>query len=158
LQLVYNFSQQDEFKGKVIVLEEYDMGVGRLLKSGCDVWLNNPIRPHEASGTSGMKVPLHGGINCSIADGWWPEAYDGTNGWVIGSANDDIEVGAIENEERDDRDAQALYELLETEITREFYDDPSAWKQRALASLNSIPPFFNTNRMVQEYRDTYYGV
>jgi len=157
LQEIVQWSQNQEFLGKVIVLEEYDIGVGRLLTSGCDVWLNNPIRPHEASGTSGMKVSLHGGINCSIADGWWPEAFDGTNGWVIGDTNTDTEIGSIENEERDERDANALYDLLENEIVLEFYT-PRKWKIRAFRSFETIPTFFNTNRMVQEYADKYYGV
>ena len=156
LQEIVQWSKTPDFHGKVVVLEEYDMGVGRLLTSGCDVWLNNPIRPHEASGTSGMKVPLHGGINCSIADGWWPEAYDGTNGWVIGDANKDIEIGAIKNEERDDRDANALYELLENEITHAFYKDTQAWKDRAWRSFTTIPSHFNTDRMVREYAEKYY--
>ena len=118
----------NKFIVKIVVLEEYDIGVCRLLTSGCYVLLNNPIRPHEASGTSGMKVPLHGGINCSISDGWWPEAFDGTNGWVIGNTSEDDEVGKIENKERDDRDAIALYSLLESEIVSEFYSsDKTKW-------------------------------
>ena len=160
LQEIVQWSHTQEFKGKVVVLEEYDMGVGRLLTSGCDVWLNTPIRPHEASGTSGMKSPLHGGINCSISDGWWPEAFDGTNGWVIGDTNSDLEISDIENEERDERDSNALYELLENEIVPDFYAPgfPKKWIARALCSLETIPPQFNTNRMVREYADKYYAL
>ncbi|MEY3024651.1 MAG: hypothetical protein RJA16_1477, partial [Planctomycetota bacterium] len=118
--------------GKVVLLEEYDMAIGRALTSGCDVWLNTPLRPHEASGTSGMKGPLNGGINCSIADGWWPECADGRNGWTI-------EAGKVckTPEAQDKADAEALYRLLEEELVPEFYDRdrkglPRKWLKRAL--------------------------
>ena len=83
---IYQISRRDEFKGKVIFLENYDMEMARYLVSGCDIWLNNPIRPHEASGTSGQKASLNGLPNCSILDGWWAEGYNGSNGWAIGEA------------------------------------------------------------------------
>ena len=132
------------------------MEVGRMLTSGCDVWLNNPLRPYEASGTSGMKPPLHGGINLSVLDGWWPECYDGTNGWAIGdgSENPDTEV-------QNAADAESLYSLLENEVVPEFYDLgpsglPERWIRRALRSATTVPAVFNTDRMVGEYYRTGY--
>ncbi len=155
---VYEMSQAEGLRGKVILIEEYDMCVGRALVSGCDVWLNNPIRPHEASGTSGMKPPMHGGINCSILDGWWPEGYDGKNGWSIGD-EDETET---DPERRDARDAESLYDLLEYEIIPEFYDRnrkglPTKWIRRALRSASTVPSVFNTHRMVGEYLARYYA-
>src|SRR5262249_40074651 len=82
-QNIFDPTHEPAWRGRIVLLEDYDMEVGRMLTSGCDVWLNTPLRPHEASGTSGMKPPLHGGLNLSILDGWWPEACDGKNGWAI---------------------------------------------------------------------------
>jgi starch phosphorylase len=156
-RLVFEMSRKEGLLGKVVLLEEYDMRVGRELVAGCDVWLNNPLRPHEASGTSGMKPPMHGGINCSILDGWWPEGFDGRNGWAIG---DDDET--VPPEERDRRDAESLYDLLEYEMIPEFYDRnrkglPMKWIRRALRSASTVPSFFNTHRMVGEYLAKYYS-
>jgi glycogen phosphorylase len=156
---VFEMTRHPKLRGRVVLIEEYDMEVGRALVSGCDVWLNNPIRPHEASGTSGMKAPPHGGINCSILDGWWPEAFDGSNGWAIGSADDESFNEADAHgaaEKRDTRDAQSLYVLLEKKIVPEFYDRgrdglPRKWIKRALASAASVSDTFSTNRMVSEY-------
>ena len=155
-QKIHRFARRRALRGRVAILEEYDLEVGRMLTSGCDVWLNTPVRPHEASGTSGMKPPLHGGLNCSILDGWWPEAYDGRNGWAIG--NGEI-YGS--SEEQDTNDVEALYELLEEEIVPLFYernnrDVPRRWIRRALRSVATIPDYFNTNRMVGEYADLFY--
>lgn len=157
-KLIYEMSRKEGLYGKVVLLEEYDMRVGRALVSGCDVWLNNPLRPHEASGTSGMKPPMHGGINCSILDGWWPEGYDGKNGWAIG---DDEELTDVE--ERDRRDAASLYDLLEYEMLPEYYDRnrkglPTKWIKRALRSASTVPSVFNTHRMVGEYLAKYYSL
>lgn len=156
-RLVFEMSRKEGLLGKVVLLEEYDMRVGRELVAGCDVWLNNPLRPHEASGTSGMKPPMHGGINCSILDGWWPEGFDGRNGWAIG--DDDETVPA---EERDRRDAASLYDLLEYEMVPEFYDRnrkglPIKWIRRALRSASTVPSVFSTHRMVGEYLAKYYS-
>ncbi len=139
------------FHGHVALIEEYDMHVGRILTSGADVWLNNPIRPNEASGTSGMKPPLHGGLNASILDGWWPEGFDGENGWAIG---DGVELP--DAAQQDARDAKALVALLADELVPLFYERdaagiPRAWLARARRSLASIPGRFNTHRMVGEY-------
>ena len=153
---IHRMSRRPEFRGKVILLEEYDMRIGRELTSGCDIWLNNPIRPHEASGTSGMKPPMHLGLNCSILDGWWPEGFDGRNGWAI--------QGTPErkgNRARDLADAVALYEVLEDEIIPEFFtrnrkDIPRKWVTRSLRAASTIPAQFSTHRMVAEYLEQAY--
>lgn len=134
------------------------MHVGRILTSGADVWLNNPIRPNEASGTSGMKPPLHGGLNASILDGWWPEGFDGENGWAIGDGTELPEQAA-----QDALDADALVTLLERELVPLFYERteaglPTKWLAKARRSLVTIPGTFNTHRMVGEYvRKAYLG-
>ena len=150
-QMIWRFAHDAGFQGRVALIEEYDMEVGRMLTSGCDVWLNNPLRPYEASGTSGMKPPLHGGINLSVLDGWWPESYDGTNGWAIGDGSENPD-----NEVQNAKDADSLYRLLEEEVVPEFYDLgpsglPERWIRRALRSVATVPPVFNTDRMVGEY-------
>jgi starch phosphorylase len=155
-QDIYKFAQAAQFKNRVVILEDYDMEVGRMLTSGCDIWLNNPLRPQEASGTSGMKPPLHGGINFSILDGWWPEAYNRRNGWEIG--------GGVEfpNQRKQDRhDASSIYQLLENQIVPEFYDRdrtgiPRRWLRRMIESMKTVCPVFNTHRMVEEYWENYY--
>ncbi|MFM7135175.1 MAG: alpha-glucan family phosphorylase, partial [Planctomycetota bacterium] len=167
---VFEMTRHPLLAGRVVLVEEYDMEVGRALVSGCDVWLNNPIRPHEASGTSGMKCPPHGGLNCSILDGWWPEGFIqskgpvGENGWSIGTANDEKFDEADAHgagEARDRRDAESLYALLERNIVPEFYDRgrdglPKRWIARALRSAATIPDFFSTHRMVAEYAERAY--
>jgi len=160
-QQIHKMAQRAGFRGKVLLLEEYDMEVGRMLTSGCDVWLNTPIRPHEASGTSGMKPPLHGGLNCSILDGWWPEGYDARkahrNGWAIGDGAE------YKSQARQDRaDAESLYELLEKEIGPAFYTRgrkglPKQWLKLMRASIRSIPEQFSSHRMVAEYLELYSG-
>ena len=115
-QEIYNYAHDPRFTGRVVLVDDYDMHVGRMLTSGCDVWLNNPLRPQEASGTSGMKPPLHGGINCSILDGWWPECFNGKNGWAIGGRE-------FKSQKQQDRyDAESIYALLERQIVPAFYN------------------------------------
>ena len=148
---IFEMSRRPEFRGKVVVLDEYDMRVGRELTSGCDVWLNTPIRPHEASGTSGMKPPMHLGVNCSILDGWWPEGFDGRNGFAIVGEPDRGGAAA-----RDRADAEALYAVLEDELVPEFHQRnrsglPVRWMKRALRSAATIPGPFSTHRMVGDY-------
>ena len=148
---VHEMTQRPSLQGTVILLEEYDMGLGRVLTAGCDVWLNTPIRPHEASGTSGMKGPLSGGLNLSISDGWWPEAADGTNGWTI-----DGESEQLGDRERDTADAKALYELLETTLVPLFHerddkDLPRGWINFALQSAATVNEAFSSHRMLAEY-------
>ena len=150
-QMIWRFAHDAGFQGRVALIEEYDMEVGRMLTSGCDVWLNNPLRPYEASGTSGMKPPLHGGVNLSVLDGWWPESWDGTNGWAIGDGSE-----SPDHELQARKDADSLYGLLEREVVPEFYDLgptglPDRWIQRALRSATTVPATFNTDRMVGEY-------
>ena len=150
-QMIWRFAHDAGFQGRVALIEEYDMEVGRMLTSGCDVWLNNPLRPYEASGTSGMKPPLHGGVNLSVLDGWWPESWDGTNGWAIGDGSE-----SPDHELQARKDADSLYGLLEREVVPEFYELgpsglPDRWIQRALRSATTVPAVFNTDRMVGEY-------
>lgn len=158
LRDVLEWTRDERFRGRVVFLPDYDMALGRRLTQGVDVWLNTPRRPREASGTSGMKVPLNLGINCSILDGWWPEAYDGTNGWAIGDTDE-----RATTEEQDAADAESLYQLLEQQIVPEFYarDEagrPEAWIQRMRRSLETCANTFHTSRMVAEYARKYYLV
>lgn len=146
-----------EFAGKVVLLENYDMDVGRALVQGVDVWLNNPRRPLEASGTSGQKVPFNGGLNLSVLDGWWDEAYREGLGWAIGGRDEQGEPV-----EQDREDSRALYALLEREIVPLFYQRstggvPRGWTKMVKASMAELIPQFNTHRMVEEYRDLFYG-
>jgi glycogen phosphorylase len=159
-QEIYRHAHESAFRGRVVLLEDYDMQVGRMLTCGCDVWLNNPLRPQEASGTSGMKPPLHGGINCSILDGWWPECYDrvngGNNGWAIG---DGSQLADVEKQNR--KDANAIYELLEQEIVPRFYERdeagiPQAWVATMKHSMKAVGKMFNTDRMLEEYLRGFY--
>ncbi|MFZ5481798.1 MAG: alpha-glucan family phosphorylase [Myxococcota bacterium] len=155
---VIRWTRDERFRGRVVFLPDYDMAVARRLVQGVDVWLNNPRRPREASGTSGMKVPLNLGVNLSVLDGWWPEIYDGTNGWAIGEAREYATV-----EEQDAADAESLYTLLEREVVPSFYergDDglPAAWITRMRRSLLTCHRQFHTDRMVGEYARKYYVV
>ncbi len=153
---VMSFTRRAPFRGRVWLLQNYDTSVGRLLTQGCDLWLNNPIRPMEASGTSGMKPPLNGGLNLSILDGWWPEGYNGKNGWVIG---DESEKGS--RAQRDRADAESLYERLERGVVPAFYDRdskgvPRAWCRMMAESMRSICCQFSSHRMVAEYVEGSY--
>lgn len=155
-QQVHQQAQAAGFRGRVVLLENYDMHIGRMLTSGCDVWLNNPLRPMEASGTSGMKPCLHGGVNCSILDGWWPEAYDGTNGWAIGDGRE------LRSQAAQDRyDANCIYELLEKEIVPLFYERgrdglPRGWLRMAARSMSTVCRRFSGSRMLADYTQEYY--
>ncbi len=156
LSEVLRWCQHPRFRGRIVFLEDYGIATGRLLTAGVDLWLNNPRRPREASGTSGQKVPLNGGLNASVLDGWWPEAYDGTNGWAIGEAREYASI-----EEQDQADAEHLYRVLEQEITPLFYDRgpdgiPRGWLQRVRRSMVTCIPRFNTHRMVREYCERLY--
>ncbi len=149
-------AREPRFAGRVLLLEGYDMQLARSLVQGVDVWLNTPRAPQEASGTSGMKAALNGALNLSVADGWWPEAADGTNGWTIGAA---LEGG--DDTAQDTADAGALYALLEDEVVPAFFgrDDagrPRAWLDRVRRSLATVPHVFDAVRMVAEYRDQAY--
>lgn len=154
---IQQLSNDPRFAGRVLFVEDYDMAVGRALTRGVDVWLNNPRRPLEASGTSGMKAAMNGILNLSILDGWWPEGYDGTNGWAIGANHTHL------SEERADAaDADALYALLEGEVVPLYYqrngsDVPLEWAGRAASAVATIAPKFNAARMVKEYVTRYYA-
>ncbi len=152
LRRVYEVSKMPEFRGKIFVMENYDMGSARLMVAGVDVWLNNPRRPMEASGTSGMKAGLNGVLNVSIYDGWWVEGYNGKNGWVIGE-----ESTEPESEEDDPKDARALYDLLEQEVIPTYYNNRTRWIYMMKESIKSIAPRFSTHRMVKEYMDKFYS-
>src|SRR5262249_5299941 len=149
-QLIH-FSRLPEVKGKFVFIEDYDMNVARYLVQGVDVWLNTPRRFLEACGTSGMKVLFNGGINCSVLDGWWDEAYDAESGWAIGHG----EVYADANYQ-DDVESAAVYDLFDKEIVPLFYKRdsdgrPREWINRMKASMLKLCPQFNVNRMVREY-------
>lgn len=155
---IFRLARRPEFRGRVVLLEDYDMELGRVLTSGCDVWLNTPLRPQEASGTSGMKPALNGGLNCSILDGWWPEGFNGRNGWKIGDTHE-----RRSRREQDHCDAASLYERLEREIVPLFYRRdghglPRGWIRRIIESLRTIPGRFNSHRMVAEYWERFYRV
>ncbi|HIH71875.1 MAG TPA: glycosyltransferase family 1 protein, partial [Thermococcaceae archaeon] len=152
LRRVYEVSQMPEFKNKIIVFENYDMGSARAMVAGVDVWLNNPRRPLEASGTSGMKAGLNGVLNLSVYDGWWVEGYNGKNGWVIG--DESLEP---ETEQDDIRDAQSLYDLLENEVIPTYYENKPKWIYMMKESIKSIAPRFSTHRMLKEYVDKFYS-
>lgn len=142
---------------RVTFLEDYEMGLASHLVAGCDVWINVPRPPLEASGTSGMKAALNGSLNLSVLDGWWAEGYDGSNGWAI-EGNDSLEPDL-----QDARDAGALYDLLEAEVVPTFYDRdgsgiPTGWVRRVKASLRTIGPRFCATRMMREYLETTYPI
>ncbi|MFN2544792.1 MAG: alpha-glucan family phosphorylase, partial [Actinomycetota bacterium] len=141
---------------RVTFLEDYDLALAARLVAGCDLWVNLPRPPLEASGTSGMKSALNGGLNLSVLDGWWAEGFDGTNGWAISG---DV---AESPEEQDDRDAEALYSLIEREVLPLFYDRdeagvPRRWLERVKASLVTIGPMFCATRMLEDYLSRSYG-
>jgi glycogen phosphorylase len=153
---IHRYARQTVFRGRVVLLENYDMNIARHLVGGCDVWLNNPLRPQEASGTSGMKPPLHGGLNCSILDGWWPECYDGRNGWAIGDGSQ-----LADRRGQDRLDAERIYALLETRIVPLYYDRdasgrPRRWIARMKHSIETVGNVFNTHRMVGQYLRDFY--
>ncbi len=156
IEQVYRFSRADEFRGKIVFLENYDIDMARYLVSGVDLWLNNPIRPHEASGTSGQKASLNGQPNCSILDGWWAEGYNGKNGWAIGEERE------FHNENiQDEADSLSLYQLLEEEIVPTYYDQgpdsiPHRWVAVMKEAIRTCAPTFSMRRMVKEYTTRYY--
>jgi len=155
-QEIYQHARENGFVGRVAILEDYDMQLGRMLTSGADVWLNNPLRPQEASGTSGMKPPLHGGLNCSILDGWWPEAFNRKNGWAIGDGRE-----FKDQKKQDSYDANCIYDLLENQIVPAFYSRdrngiPAKWVAMMIDSMKSVCQPFSTHRMLGDYVRQYY--
>lgn len=158
IRQIVNASRDPDFRNSIVFLENYDINVARYMVQGVDVWLNNPRRPKEASGTSGMKVIYNGGLNCSIPDGWWAEAYRPEVGWSIGNGE---EYSKEEWEHQDHIESQALYNILEQDIIPSFYNQtrdglPREWISRVKASMIELSPFFNTYRMVQQYTNEFY--
>lgn len=142
-----------EFPDSVVFLEDYDMEIGRMLTRGVDVWLNNPRRPKEASGTSGMKAAMNGILNVSILDGWWPEACEhGVNGWQFGDAFESEDV-----EEQDKHDLEALYEVLLEEVLPTYYDKKDKWKKMMRESIASTLERFNAKVMIENYYQMMYS-
>jgi starch phosphorylase len=155
---VNQYARRAEFRRRIVFLEDYDMNIARNLVQGVDVWLNNPRRPLEASGTSGMKVCCNGGVNFSVLDGWWDEGYVGDNGWSIGRGE---EYTKEQESYQDDVESRLIYDLLEQEIIPAFYTRgndglPRAWLKRMKRSIATNVPVFNTNRMLKEYAETSY--
>jgi glycogen phosphorylase len=156
IQRIVHLSKYSELKGHLVFIENYDIHVARQMVSGCDVWLNNPRRPLEASGTSGQKCGCHGCLNLSILDGWWREGYDGTNGFAIG---EDWHPTSIE--EQDKLDSANLYKMLTEQVIPQFFDRdangvPKKWIQMIRRAMATLVPEFNTWRMVQDYTRKYY--
>lgn len=153
---IVELSKHPGFKERIVFIEDYDINVARYLVRGVDLWLNNPRRPLEASGTSGQKAALNGVPNFSVLDGWWPEAYNGENGWAIGDEGE-----YANQEEQDAADAESLYHTLETAIVPLFYDRdadgiPHGWLRVVKASIRTCAPRFSTRRMVKEYVERMY--
>jgi starch phosphorylase len=156
MQEMVTFADDPEIRHRVAFLPNYSMSMAAALCGGADVWLNNPIRPQEASGTSGMKAALNGALNLSISDGWWDELYDGRDGWVIPSAD------VPDEERRDDLEAAALYELLEDRVVPLFYrrdqdGRPEGWVQAVRHALSFLGPRVQATRMVRDYVQSYYA-
>ena len=156
IQQMVQFSDTPEVRRRIVFLPDYDMAMAHTLVQGCDVWLNNPLRPLEACGTSGMKGALNGALNLSVRDGWWDEWYDGGNGWEIPSAD-----GVTDAARRDELEAQALYELLGKSVAPLFYDRdadgiPLGWVDRIRHTLRSLGPKVQAERMVREYTTDLY--
>ncbi|MGD9788083.1 MAG: alpha-glucan family phosphorylase [Sulfuricellaceae bacterium] len=153
IRMIHNIAHMPEFEGKIMLIEGYDMGLGRRLVAGVDVWLNNPLYPQEASGTSGMKAAINGAINLSVLDGWWGEGYDGQNGWAI--------KPNLNEAQRNVEDSHALYEILQDQVVPLYYNRgkmgfSEGWVKKAKRSIATVLPRFNANRMVGEYVSRFY--
>ena len=156
IQQMVQFTDSPEVRRRIVFLPDYDMDMAHALVQGCDVWLNNPLRPLEACGTSGMKAALNGGLNVSVRDGWWDEWYDGGNGWEIPSAD-----GVADATRRDALEATALYELLGKSVAPLFYDRdsdgvPQGWVERIRHTFRTLGPKVQAERMVREYVTALY--
>ncbi len=156
IQQLVRFADDPEVRHRIVFLPNYDIAMAQKLVPGCDVWLNNPLRPLEASGTSGMKSALNGGLNLSILDGWWDEWFDGENGWAIPTAD-----GVDDVDRRDDLEAAALYDLIENQVAARFYDRddrgiPVTWLEMVRHTLATLGPKVQATRMVGEYVQRLY--
>ena len=151
IRRVMQVAQMPEFEGKILLVEGYDLRLSRRMVSGVDVWLNNPVFPHEASGTSGMKAAINGVVNLSVLDGWWGEGYDGSNGWAIKPA-----AAGLDEASRDREESRTLYEILQDHVIPLYYKHESSgyspeWVKLAKRSISSLMPRFNSKRMLGEY-------
>jgi starch phosphorylase len=156
LRAVADVASDPRFRHRFVFIEDYDIEVGRIMYQGVDVWLNNPIRPYEACGTSGMKVVFNGVLNCSILDGWWAEMYQDDYGWAIPTAN-----RGSNQDERDDIESRNLYRIIEEQIVPLFYTRegeglPKAWLDRVRASMAGLCPQVEASRMLRQYVNEYY--
>jgi starch phosphorylase len=156
IQEIVRFADDPKVRHRIVFLPNYDIAMAQGLYPGCDVWLNNPLRPYEACGTSGMKAALNGGLNLSILDGWWDEWFDGDNGWAIPSAE-----GVDDPERRDDLEATALYDLIELEVAPRFYDQtqdgvPVRWLEMLKHTLKTLGPKVLAQRMLHDYVEVLY--
>ncbi|HWL35901.1 MAG TPA: alpha-glucan family phosphorylase [Frankiaceae bacterium] len=155
VQEIVRFADAADVRHRIVFLPDYDIGMAKVLLPGCDVWLNNPLRPLEACGTSGMKSALNGGLNLSIRDGWWDELFDGENGWAIPSAD-----GVVDPDRRDDLEAAAIYDLLESAVLPKFYDRvrgvPRRWTEMVRHTLGSLGPEVLASRMLRDYVNLLY--
>ncbi len=156
IRTLVHMSRQEEFDGRMLFLEGYDLHIARRLVSGVDVWLNNPVHPLEASGTSGMKAGMNGVVNLSILDGWWDEGYDGENGWAIKPASPELDP-----HRRDREEARTLYEILQDRVLPLYYDRTEGgyspgWIRMAKRSMASLLPRYDASRMLGEYVSKYY--
>jgi starch phosphorylase len=157
IQQLVKFADDPAVRHRIVFLPNYDIGMARLLYPGCDVWLNNPLRPLEACGTSGMKAALNGALNLSILDGWWDEWYDGENGWAIPTA-----AGVTDVDRRDDLEASALYDLIERSVAARFYDHdaegrPARWIAMLRHTLSTLGPKVLATRQVRDYVNQLYA-
>ncbi|WP_134766222.1 alpha-glucan family phosphorylase [Nocardioides sp. 1609] len=157
IQDIVRLSDDPAIRHRIVFLPNYDIAMAKPLYPGCDVWLNNPLRPYEACGTSGMKAALNGGLNLSVLDGWWDEWYDGENGWAIPTAD-----GVADIDKRDDLEAAALYDLIENEVAPRFYDldadgVPTRWVEMLRHTLKSLGPKVLATRMVRDYTRQLYA-
>jgi starch phosphorylase len=157
IQQMVRFADDPAVRHRIVFLPDYDISMARYLYWGCDVWLNNPLRPLEACGTSGMKSALNGGLNLSVRDGWWDELYDGRNGWAIPTAD-----GVDDPDRRDDIEAEALYDLMATQVAPLFYDRgadgvPDRWTALVRHTLATLSPKVQASRMVQDYVGDWYA-
>jgi starch phosphorylase len=156
IQEITEIAKEPKFRRKIVFIENYDLNVASFLVQGCDIWLNNPRRPLEASGTSGMKVIVNGGLNFSILDGWWDEAFDPKIGWKIGNGEE-----YTDHDYQDEVESRQIYNILETQIVPLFYSRgednlPRVWISMLKNSIKKLGYYFNTHRMVEEYCEKFY--